>query len=420
MPATGINLNFDIVVAGAGQAGLQLVMSLIAENFSGSIALIGDEVALPYQRPPLSKRFLTDAMTAADLEIQPGDYYERHGITVLLGDAVAGLDRAARMLTLTSGRRVGYGRLVVATGARARLLPEDWCGLGNAHRIRSLDDAEALRTALQTTDDIAVVGGGFLGLEVAAAAAAQGKRVHVIEGADRLLARSASPSVSQTFCDLHRAHGSVVHLGARIASVETTADRVTALHLADGTRIVAGAVLIAIGVIPNVEVFAASGLAAENGLTVDRGLRTADPAIFAIGDCASYPRPEGFAEHLRVESVQNALDQAKHVAKALVGQNGNYDRTPVFWTEQFSTRLQVAGITTGATRTVLRGDMEARRYSTYLFRDGRLVAVESVNAPGDHMLARKLFARGLLPSEADLADAGFDPATLLLEPARVP
>lgn len=406
---------YDVVIAGAGQAGLQLVMSLVSASFSGSIALIGDEVALPYQRPPLSKRFLSEDMAAADLEIQPRSFYETHGVDLLLGDAIVVLDRRSRTLTLASGRTVAYEQLVIATGARARLLPLPWSGLANVHRIRTADDAIRLRSALAGADDVAVVGGGFLGLEVAAACAGQGRRVHVVEGADRLLARSASPVVSRVFHELHRSNGVGVHLAARLADAETAQGRVAALHLADGTRIGTDMVLIAIGVTPNVEAFAAAGLEVDDGLKVDGSLRTSDPCIFAIGDCASFPGDHEGSRHIRVESVQNALDQAKHVAQAILGHAGRYGRTPVFWSEQFSTRLQVAGIAGNATHAITRGDAAAHRFSTYLFRSGRLVAVESVNSPADHMMARKLFARGVLPLESDLADPAFEPASLLAE-----
>lgn len=406
---------FDVVVAGAGQAGLQLVMSLIAEGFDGHIALIGDELALPYQRPPLSKRFLGEGMASADLELRPRAFYDEHGVRLILGDAVVRLDRAARRLTLRSGRQVSYGKLVVATGARARRLPQTWSTLANVHCLRTSCDAEALRAALAADGDLVVIGGGFLGLEVAAAAAARGKPAHIIEAADRLLARSASPVVSQTFADLHRSSGVAVHLGARIEDAEIAGNRVTALRLGDGDKVSCGTVLIAIGVTPNIEVFTDAGLATDNGLIVDSRLMTRDPDIFAIGDCASYPSPADASARLRVESVQTALDHAKHVAREIVGKQGAYRQTPIFWTEQYATRLQVAGITADATQMVVRGDVAAQRYSNYLFRTGQLVAVESVNAPADHMMARKLFARGLLPTPAQLADPAFFPSSLLPE-----
>lgn len=404
---------FDVVIVGAGQAGLQTAMSLVDARYQGSILLVGDEVAYPYQRPPLSKLYLSGGIGEQDMDLQDPGYYAANGITVVTGTAVTAIDRAAKTIGLATGEGVGYQFLVLATGAQARRLPSLPGTLENVFHIRTRPDARTLRDALQPGRRIAVIGGGFLGLEVAAVARSRGAAVDVVEGTARILSRSAAAPVSAAFHRLHRHHGVTIHAASAVQRIETAGGRVAALGLDSGARIVADAVVAAIGVSPNTALAAAAGLDVANGIRVDGQMRTADPAIFAIGDCASFPYVRDGGAHARVESVQNALDQARCAARTILGQAEPYDRAPVFWTEQFGLRLQVAGLPQGADDVVIRGDMPGDRFSVYRFKAGRLMAVESVNMPADHMLARKLFSRDACPGPRQVADAAFDLKSLL-------
>lgn len=404
---------FDVVIVGAGQAGLQVAMSLVDAGYQGGILLAGDEAAYPYQRPPLSKLYLSGGLGEQDMELQDPGYYAAHGITVMTGTAVTAIDRAAKKISLATGEAIGYRFLVLATGARARRLPSLSGTLENVFHVRTRFDARALRDALQPGRRVAVIGGGFLGLEIAAVARTRGATVDVVEGAARILSRSAAGPVSAAFDRLHRRHGVVIHAAGAVQRVETAGGRVVALDLGDGGRIAADAVVVAIGVSPNTGLAVAAGLDVADGIRVDSHMRTADPGILAIGDCAGFPYVRDNGAHVRVESVQNALDQARCAAKTILGQAEPYDRTPVFWTEQFGLRLQVAGIPQGADDVVIRGDVPGDRFSVYRFKAGRLMAVESVNMPADHMLARKLFSRDACPSPRQVADAHFDLKSLL-------
>jgi 3-phenylpropionate/trans-cinnamate dioxygenase ferredoxin reductase subunit len=373
-----------VVIVGAGQAGFQTAASLRSEGFEGSITLIGEEQHLPYQRPPLSKGVLAGAQKIESLPFRPEKFYEDHSIELLLSQRAVAIDREERRVMLASRTSVDYDSLVLATGARVRKLP-----VPGVLYLRDRDDAMELKSRLESAESVAIVGGGFIGLEVAAVARAMGKPVTLVEAQDRLMARSVAPVVSEYFLDSHMAQGVTVILNS------------TEIPRAD--LIVAG-----IGVIANVELAQGAGLTVKSGIVVDAFLKTVDSNIFAIGDCAES------ANGLRLESVQNAADQAKSVATQIVKGPAPYRAVPWFWTDQFDIKLQMAGVSSARYKTVLRGTPESRKFSVFYFDDAdRLTAVDSVNRPGDHMVARKMLAArtSLTPEQA--ADESVDLKAML-------
>lgn len=353
----------SVVIIGAGQAGFQTAASLRLEGFDGSITLIGEETHLPYQRPPLSKALLTGKQTVDHLPFRPERFYADHSIDLLLSQRAVQIDRANRRVALASRTSVDYDHLVLATGAHVRKLP-----LSGVLYLRDVDDSLTLQSRLEQAGSVAIAGGGFIGLEVASAARAMGKSVTVVEMQDRLMPRCVAPVVSEFFRGIHESQGVKIALNSTI------------IPRADVT--IAG-----IGVLPNMEIAEDAGLAVGNGIVVDQFLRTSDPDIFAIGDCAE-------CNGLRLESVQNAADQGKCVAMQIVHGPAPYKAVPWFWTDQFDIKLQMAGISSPTHRTVIQGSVEARKFSVYYFDGERLAAVDSINSPADHVKARKLLASG--------------------------
>lgn len=389
-----------VVVAGAGQAGFQVATSLRTEGFQGSITLIGDEPELPYNRPPLSKGFLTGKEGEDDLPFRPASYFEQHRIDMRMGARVTALRRTEHEVVLASGEAIAYDFLVLATGARVRSITRE--PIGGLLYLRTSEDARRIKALMAGADSMIAIGAGFIGLEAAAAASKVGKRVTVVAVEDRPMGRVVSPLISEHFRLLHERHGVRLMLGDAVERVEAGV-RVT---LKSGVVLEAPLVVAGIGVIPNVELAEASGLAIGNGILVDQYLRTSDEAIFSIGDCASV---EG---HGRLESIQAAVDQARCVAATIVGKLRAYSAVPWFWTEQFESKLQIAGIPSGCAHFVRRGD------SVYGFRrDGTLGAVESINKPVEHIQARKLLETKVPVTAEQAADLGFDWKGLL--PRRV-
>ncbi|HWL57648.1 MAG TPA: FAD-dependent oxidoreductase [Paracoccus sp. (in: a-proteobacteria)] len=386
-----------IVIIGTGQGGQQMAASLRQEGFAGEILMIGDEPGLPYQRPPLSKAYMASGDAAA-LTLKPASFYERSEITLRDTTRVARIDRLAREVETEDGTRHGYDHLVLATGARNFRPPVPGIDAPGTVELRTLADAEAIRLRLAGTRHAVVVGGGFIGLEFAAMARAAGVAVTVVEAAPRLMSRALSPQMSGHFLDLHRQMGTEVVLGAMAARVLTDAQgQASGVALADGREILGDMVLIATGVRPNVELAVEAGLDCDNGISVDGGLVTSDPAISALGDVASFPGPLGAP--LRLESVQAAVDHARHIARRLVrGEDAPYSAVPWFWSDQGKTKLQIAGLGQGADQAILRD--EPTGPTVLLFGQGRLLAVETVNAPGIHMAGRKLIGMPLAELQA--------------------
>ncbi|WP_093565997.1 FAD-dependent oxidoreductase [Methylobacterium sp. 174MFSha1.1] len=397
-----------IVVVGAGQAGFQAAASLREAGFDGSLTIVGDEPAAPYQRPPLSKAYLSGKATPETLALRPAQFYADHRIALRLGARAAALDPAARQVALATGERLPYDHLILATGARNRPLPLPGADLTGLHQLRTLAEADALRQRLDGVARIVVVGAGFIGLEFAAAAAARGIGVTVVEAGDRVMARAVSPAISAFFRAAHEAAGIRFVFGTGVTRLVGAESRVTAVETADGRSLPADLVLVGIGIVPNVDLAAAAGLPVADGVVVDRALLTADPSISAIGDCAVFPSSFAGDAPTRIESVQNAVDQARCVAARLTGRAVPYGALPWFWSDQGRWKLQIAGLAAPDDRALTRGDPATGAFSVFRYRQDRLVAVESVNRPADHMIARRLIAEGrpLAPDRA--ADPAFD------------
>lgn len=373
----------QIAIVGAGHAGVAIALRLRERGFAGRILLIGDEPSAPYQRPPLTKDFLRGRLDVEALSLA-GDLAAQ-GIDHRAGVSVAAIDREARQLRLADGSRVGYHRLALATGSRARRLDVPGATEAPLHYLTTMADCLALRARLEAVDRIAIVGGGFIGLEAAATLRGLGKAVTLIEAQPRLLARSASPALSAYLAALHEAHGVGLRLGTGVAAIEGRSVRCR-----DGASVAADAIVVGIGALPNDELARAAGLACDDGILVDRHGRTSDPAIVAAGDCTRHPNDFAAGSPCRLESVQNAADQALSAADSLCGLATPYAAAPTFWSDQFDARIGIVGIGDGAEEVVTRGDVNGGAFSTFAFRGGRLVAIESVNRPKDQRLARRV------------------------------
>ena len=399
-----------VLVLGTGQAGFQVAASLREEGYDGRVVLVGDEPGLPYQRPPLSKAYLTGKADAVGVRLRPDKFFADHRLELRAGERAVRIDRAGRRVVLASGEALPYDHLVLALGARNRALPVPGAEFDGVVQLRTLGDAEGLRRRLEGTREAVVVGAGFIGLEFAAVAAARGVAVTVVEAADRPMACSLSPEMSAFFRNAHERQDVRFVFGATVVRVLGANGRATGVETADGRRFPADLVLVGIGVVPNAELAAEAGLAVADGIVVDERLATGDPAISAIGDCARHPcRFAAGGGPVRIESVQNAVDQARCVAARLAGRSTEpYGAVPWFWSDQGALKLQIAGLATLHDRAVARGDPAQGAFSVFCFRGGRLVGVESANRPLDHVLARKLLANGTDLSPERAADPLFD------------
>ncbi len=396
----------DVVVVGAGHAAIQLAASLRQGRYDGAITLIADESGLPYQRPPLSKAFMSGHMEEAALLLRPASFYAAQNVGVVENDAAVGIDRAARVVTLASGAAHAYGHLVLATGAANRPLPVPGAQLPGVVGLRNLAEARALKALLPGLRRVVVIGAGFIGLEFAAVAAERGIAVTVIEAAPRPLMRGVSAVMSDHLAASHRGWGTELLTGTGVKAIHGSTHAESA-ETTDGRIILADLVLVAIGVIPNTALAAAAGLRTGNGIEVDAFLATADPAISALGDCAAFPMA-GQIGLVRLESVQNASDQARALADRLLGKPTSYAKLPWFWSDQAALKLQIAGLSGGHDQTVLRGDPASGAFSVFCFQGARLLAVESLNRAPDHMAARRFLAGAPKITPAEAADPAFD------------
>lgn len=405
-----------IVIVGAGQAGVQAAEALRAAGCTDAITLLGDEPHGPYHRPPLSKAWLAGEIDAEQLVMRAPEMLARKQITLRTGVRVQAIDRGNKTLALADGSTLPYDGLVLATGSTPRALTIPGAAAPNVLPLRSRDEASAIAAELQACivsgRPVVVIGGGFIGLEVAATARKKGAAVTVLEAAPRLLGRVLAPMLSDWTAALHRGHGVQLELGIVVEAIETDATgRATAVRAADGRRFPAGLVVVGIGVTANDHLARAAGLACDRGIVVDACARTADPAIVAAGDCTARRLADGTL--LRLESVNNATEQGKSAAAALLGQERPFAGTPWFWSDQHGLKLQMAGLSTGADAWALRGSMDSAPFSVWHYRAGRLVAVDSVNDAKHHLLARKLLDAGVTPTAAQIRDPGTDLATLL-------
>ncbi|WP_354701595.1 Ferredoxin--NAD(P)(+) reductase fdr [Paraconexibacter sp. AEG42_29] len=404
-----------VVIVGASHASAQLCASLRQSGWTGDILLIGDEPSLPYQRPPLSKTFLAGTTSLADLLIRKAAFYEKERV-VFRQARVTAISREAETVSLDDGETVGYDKLVLCLGARPRPLTIPGMDLAGVHYLRDAADIGAIKDSLATAARAVIIGAGYIGLEAAASLRKLGVAVSVIEVADRVLQRVTAPEVSAFYDRVHREEGVDIQLGAAVAALEGDG-RVSSVRLANGDSIAADLVIVGIGVLPNVELALDAGLAVDNGIVIDAHGRTEDPNIFAAGDCANYFDAR-YDCRLRLESVSNAVEQAKTVAATICGQEKAISALPWFWSDQYDLKLQIAGLSTGYDAIVLRGDpASGRDFACFYFAEGRFVAADCVNRAQEFMFSKRAIAEGISPDRALLADPQTPLASLLRTPA---
>ena len=393
-----------ILIAGAGHAGGSAAAMLRQLGWKTGISLIGEEPLPPYQRPPLSKAWLKGEANADSLALRPLAFYNDADIELRLGVSVTAIDRAERSVTMSDGDTLHYAHLILATGARARRIPLPGLDLGNVLELRTAADADRLKAVLGPGKRLAVVGGGYIGLEAAASARSLGAEATIIEREPRVLARVACEILSDFFQTFHRGQGVVIELNAAVQALEGKDGLVTGVRLADGRVIPCDAALIGVGAVPNEELARDAGLTCDGGIVVDLNARTSDPDIFAIGDCTKRPLPL-YDRTMRLESVPNALEQAKQAASAICGRSAPASEVPWFWSDQYDLRLQIAGIPFDATEIVVRGDIAAGNFALFhLTADGTVQAVEAVNAPMEFMGGRRIVQRRKRLTAARIAD----------------
>jgi len=383
---------YDVVIVGAGHGGAQAAIALRQHKFAGSIAVIGDEPELPYERPPLSKEYLSGKKSFDRILIRPASFWQERGVAMLLVRRVTVVEPEAHHVITGDGETIGYGQLICG-GSR----------LEGVHTIRTRADADKMMRELPDVTQAVVIGGGYIGLEAAAVLAQFGKKVVLLEALDRVLARVAGGVLSRFYEAEHRAHGVNVRLGVAVESIEGGA-KVTGVRLKDNEVISADIVIVGIGIVPAVEPLIAAGAEGRNGVEVDAQCRTSLPDIFAIGDCALHANKFANGIPIRLESVQNANDQATLVAKTIMGQHVSYDAVPWFWSNQYNLTLQTVGLSTGHDATVIRGDPATRSFSVIYLREGRIIALDCVNATRDYVQGRKLVANCLSAHPSKLAD----------------
>lgn len=408
----------NLLVVGAGHAAGQVATSLRAGGYDGRIMLIGDEPYMPYERPPLSKQFLAGDMDLERTYFRPAEFYEKSGIELRLGSRVQNLDRGRREVTLEGDTALGedtvlpYNQLILTTGARVRRLNLPGSDLEGLHYLRHIDDVRAIRADFEPGRRLVIVGGGYIGLEVAAVARQLGLEVTLLEMAPRLMSRVVAPEVAEFFESVHREHGVDIQTGVTVegfsGSGRSDGDRVERVLRGHGEHVEADIVVIGVGVLPNVELAAAAGLECATpeeggGIRVDENAQTTDPDIFAAGDCTHHPN-ELLGRSLRLESVANAIEQAKTAAAAICGKPRPYRQVPWFWSDQYDLKLQIAGLSSGSDQVVLRGDPASRSFAACYLKEGILIAVDAINSPRDFMASRKLLASKPRISPQRLAD----------------
>jgi 3-phenylpropionate/trans-cinnamate dioxygenase ferredoxin reductase subunit len=399
-----------LVIVGASYAGMQIAASAREAGYAEPIRIIGEEPSFPYQRPPLSKGFLAGKVGASSLLLRAESFYRENRIDVDLGHRVEGIELASKCVG-TKGGRVRYERLALAVGSRARKLQIRGAELDGILSLRSLADAYQLKERVVDARSIVIVGGGFIGLEIASILAPLGKEVTIVEAEDRLLARITARPLSEFLAGIHRKKGVRLLLRQTVSGFRGEEGRVRAAVCADGTMLAADLVIVGVGAVPNCEIAQAAGLGCDNGILVDDSTRTTVPEVVAAGDCTSHPsRLTG--GRLRLESVQNALDQARVAGAVIAGVAKAYDTVPWFWSDQYELKLQMAGLSAGYDRSVIRGSIEEARFSVFYFRDDRLIAVDSINSAADYMLGRKIIGAGLPLTPEEAGDSQFDLRTI--------
>jgi 3-phenylpropionate/trans-cinnamate dioxygenase ferredoxin reductase subunit len=407
-PPDDARMRQSVVISGGGQAAAQASEVLRKRGHTGSITLIGEESLLPYQRPPLSKKYLAGTFERDRLLFRHVAHYEEHAIDMRLGFAAVRIDRKQRRIEIADGSSVTYDALLIATGSRPRLLALPGTELAGVHYLRSVADVDRLRAEMTAGRRGVIIGGGYIGLEVAATCRELGIAVTVLEAADRLMARVAAPVVSKFYADEHVKHGVDVRCGVRLHSLTGSdpisgTERVAAVRLTDGTKVPADFVLVAIGVEPVAALACEAGVTCDNGIVVDEHCRTSDPHIWAAGDVTRHPNPH-YGARVRLESVDNAFEQGASAALNMLGLTTVHDKVPWFWSDQYDLKLVIVGLNTGYDDVVVRGDPASRAFSVCYLRKGELIAVETVNHAKDQMAARKMIPARARPDRARLAD----------------
>ena len=398
----------DVVIIGAGQAGGTAASTLRMFGFEGPIMLVGEEADPPYQRPPLSKAYLKGEMDRERLYIKPAEYYAEHDIVLKLGEAAQAIDTDAKTVTLVSGGTISYGKLIIATGSRARMVPVLGADLEGVQVLRTLADVDLLKPRVEEGKSLVVIGAGYIGLEAAAAARQLGLEVTVLEAADRVLGRVTSPEISKFYQNEHAAQGVDVRLNARMSEFVGGDGKLTGVKMDDGSVIPADIALVGIGILPNQEIASDAGIVCENGIKTDENACTSDKDVYAIGDCAGRPLAH-YGRDGRLESVHNALEQAKLAVAAIVGKPQPKLEAPWFWSDQYDLKLQTAGLLTGYMQAVVRGDTEARKFAVwYLDENGVFLAVDAINSPPDFLCGKKLVGQGAKLDASVLRDPDTD------------
>lgn len=396
-------MQYDVLIVGAGQGGAYAAIQLRQQGFGGSIALVGRESEPPYERPPLSKEYMLGDKEWERLLIRPPAFWADKGIDLLLGAEVVSLDATGRSVDLQDGRTIGFGELIWATGGDPRPLSCPGAELPGVHAVRTRADADAILGELAGVERVAIVGGGYIGLEAAAVLRKLGKQVTLLEVLPRVLARVAGPQLSEFYEQEHRNHGVDLRTGTGVVAIEGE-ERVSGVRLTDESLVECQMVIVGIGIIPAVGALLAAGAAGGNGVDVDQFCRTILPHVWAIGDCAAHASRFADGQVIRLESVQNANDMATCVAKAITGDPQPYAATPWFWSNQYDLKLQTVGLSAGHDATVLRGDPATRSFAVLYLRQGKLIACDAVNSIKDYVQARKLAEEGAVIAQADLAD----------------
>lgn len=397
----------QIVIVGAGQAAIQAIDTLRRKGFTGKLALVGDEPWLPYQRPPLSKKYLAGALERDRLMIRPAHFYTDHAVETHLGRRVEEIAKAGQRLRLDDGSTLAYDALLLATGSRPRKLPAPGAGLGGVHFLRTIADVERIRADLGPGKRLVIIGGGYIGLEVAATARELGLDVTVLEMAERVMNRVTCSEVSAFYEKEHARHGVRIICNARVRALagEPHSHRVRAVLTEDGAEHPADVVIVGVGVLPADELAVAAGIECSNGIIVDERCRTSDALIYAAGDCTHHLNLH-YGRRLRLESVDNAFEQGTTAALNLLGTPTVHDKVPWFWSDQYDLKMIIVGICHGHDTVVTRGNPASRSFSTCYLRSGELIAIDSVNSPKDQMAARKIIAARGRPNLDKLADAG--------------
>ena len=397
------------IIIGAGHAGGELAIALRNEGWEGRILLLGEEAHLPYHRPPLSKAYLAGSVEKSSLSIRPQMAYDKANVEFIGGVRVSRIDRANQRLELADGSQLAYDRLAIATGGRPRPLSVPNAAVAercaNFHYLRTLDDVEQIRAQLAPGKRLAIVGGGYIGLEVAASAIAQGLQVTVLEALPRVLQRVTAAELSAYYERKHREAGVDIRTGVQVADLEVTSDTVTAVLCADGSRLAADLVVVGIGLLANTELAAEAGLQVDNGILVDEHAQTSDPHIYAAGDCTNHPNAL-LGRRLRLESVPNALEQSRVAAANMAGKAKTYASVPWFWSDQYELKLKMVGLAEGFERLVLRGDPATDSFSAFYLKGDKVLAADTVNRPQDFIAAKRLVAEGIAVTAEQLADDG--------------